>query len=301
MVVLTFLFAVLQGLFTPLGIYVNEHIFNDGLKVASGEMQFSSYAVFLVLFVIMAVLPSLIGNLFTYGYVEPRSLLILRTAYKSRMLQKIKTMKYEHFENEESMEIIDKAYNRAENSARHLWPMYVTWTMSSMVASIGVITYLLSIKWWLLLTVLIPFVLQTYISNKNNYNIYEELETYWNKERQYHILGGYLRSREYSKEMKLFGSADYMIDTYKDRLNKRNKEYEKYYFKHLRRRLLGDNVTKFAPIVNVILLLVLFINGQITCRTLYCYIFASVRRSVQFFSRQYDNLHRKRLSYKICG
>jgi ATP-binding cassette subfamily B protein len=264
MVVLTFICAIVSGFLTPLGIYINQNVFDGGLAVARNEMDFSSYFIYLVLFVVIAILPSVTGGMFIFGYVQPRSLLILQTAYKARMLKKLKTMKYEHFESEASMEIMDKAYGRAENSARHLWPMYVNWTLSSMVASAGIIYYLLSIKWWLLLTVLIPFVLQTYLATKKNYNIYDELESYWNRERQYGILGWYLRSRDYSKELKAFGNSNYLIDTYTDRLNKRNKEYEKFYFKHLRQNLFAYNITKFAPVANVVVLLLLFISGQMS-------------------------------------
>lgn len=124
MVVITFICTIVNGLLTPLSIYTNRNILDGGLAVARNEITFSEYSIFLVLFVIMAILPSVLEG-FIYTYVEQRSLLILRTAYRSRMLKKLKTMKYEHFENETSTEIIEKAYYRAENSARHLWPMYV--------------------------------------------------------------------------------------------------------------------------------------------------------------------------------
>lgn len=101
MVAVTFALTVLTGLLTPFGVYVNRNVFDGGLMVARGEMAFSAYAVFLVLFVLLAILPTLIEG-YVYTYVEKRSLLILRTAYKSRMLQKLRTMKYEHFENEAS-------------------------------------------------------------------------------------------------------------------------------------------------------------------------------------------------------
>lgn len=263
MVILTFICTVISGLLTPFGIYVNQNVFDGGLAVANGEITFADYSVFLVLFVITAILPTIIGGI-VFNYVQPHSLLILRTTYKGRMLKKLKTMKYEHFESETSAEIIDKAYWRAENSARHLWPMYVHWRFSALIASIGTLWYVLNIRWWLLLTVLIPFALETIISTRTNFNIYAELETYWKKERQYGILGGYLRSRNFSKELKAFGNSDYLIDTYKNRLSERNRDYERYYFKNLRMILLGGNITKIGSIVNVIILLVLFINGQMT-------------------------------------
>jgi ATP-binding cassette subfamily B protein len=180
------------------------------------------------------------------------------------MLKKLKTMKYEHYESEASVEIIDKAYNRAENAARHLWPMYVHSWITSIIASIGVIAYMISIRWWLVLTMLIPWIISTIITFKTNYYIYTELETYWKKERKYSTLGGYLRSRDFTKELKAYGSSDYLIDVYKKRLNERNRDYEHYYYKNLRKILLGGNVTKIADIANVIILLILFVNRQMS-------------------------------------
>ena len=263
MVVLTFVLSIISGLLTPIGIYVNQNVFDRGLAVANGELLFSDYSVFLVLFVVIAILPTIINGVL-WNYVQPHSLLILRTAYRERMLKKLKTMRYEHFESETSSEIIDKAYNRAENSARHLWPAYVNYTLVSLVASVGSLAIIFNIRWWLLLTILIPFIIETYISHKTNYNIYTELETYWKKERKYSTLGWYLRSREFMKELKAFGNADYLINTYKDRLNERNRDYEWYYFKNLRKILLGGNLSKIASIGNVIILLFLFLNGQMS-------------------------------------
>jgi len=263
MVILTLVFAIMSGLLTPLGVFVNQRVFDGGLAVAGGEMVFGDYIIYLVLFVIVAILPTLMSG-YIFNYVENTSLLILRTVYKSRMLQKLKTMKYEHYENETSMEIIDKAYHRAENAARHLWPMYVWIWISAVIASVGVLFYIASIRWWLLITVLVPFILETYIASKTNYNIYTELETYWKKERKYSTLGWYLRSRDFMKELKAFGNADYIINTYEKRLNERNRDYERYFFKNLRKLLFGGNLAKIAAIGNVIILLIIFLNGQIT-------------------------------------
>jgi len=66
------------------------------------------------------------------------------------------------------------------------------------------------------------------------------------------------------KELKAFSNADYMIDTYEKRLNERNRDYERYFFKNLRKLLFGGNIAKIAAIGNVIILLILFLNGQIT-------------------------------------
>ncbi|MCL2664269.1 MAG: ABC transporter ATP-binding protein/permease [Defluviitaleaceae bacterium] len=294
MVVLTFICAVVTGLLTPIGVYVNQNVFDGGLAVAAGTMRFEDYTVYLVLFVAVALLPNIIYDLFVFNYVQPRSLLVLRTAYKGRMLQKLKTMKYEHFESEQSMEIIDKAYNRAENSARHLWPMYVAWTLSSIVASAGIIYHLARIEWWLVLTVLAPFILQVVFVSKKNLNIYDELEHYWNKERRYNILGWCLRSRDFAKEMKAFGNAGWLRETYVKRLNARNKEYEGFYFKHLKRNLLGYNITKIAPVANVLLLLYLFLTGPMSIGTL-------IAMSMVVFNQAYMSLGGSTILFRASG
>lgn len=264
MVIMTFVVAILLGLATPLTVFVNKHIFDDGLAVAAGSLPFSQYVPYLVLFAIVSVLPGILSSVYIYNYVEKRSQLILRTAYKGRMLQKIKRMRYEHFESSRSMEIIDKAYNRADNSARHMFPMYVVNLIRNTIASVGTLYFIAAAEWWLLFTVLIPFAFEQYFIVKKNYNIYTEMEKYWKRERQYGMVAGYLRSREYVKELKINNAAGFLIDTYRDRLNSRNKEYEQYYFKHLRNSLLGSNITKISTMVNVVILLLLFIHGRMS-------------------------------------
>lgn len=262
-VILTFLATIIDGILVPISIYVNQNVFDGGLAVARGQLQMEDYIVFLALFVATALLPEILSGII-FQYVEPRSQLILKTAYKGRMLRKLKTLKYEHFENEESMEIIDKAYNRVENAARHLFPMYVYFRFSGLIASIGTLCYICGIRWWLLITVLAPFALETVLSSRNNYNIYMEMETYWKKERRYTILGEYLRSRNFTRELKAYGNADYLIGRYRERLKERNQEYERFFFKNIRKILLGSNITKIGSIANVIILLILFARGQIS-------------------------------------
>ncbi len=264
MVTLTFVTAFSLGLMKLLSLVVNQRIFDDGLALAAGEIVFGRYLPFLIAFVLLALLPPILEQVYIYGFVEPRALLILRTAFKRRMLGKLARMKYEHLESESSMEVIDKAYHRAENSARHLFPMYVTFFISNLTGSAGILVYMGLVKWWLPLTILVPAILEIRYASKHNTNIYLELESYWKRERQYGILGGYLRSRDHLKEMKLFGAADDLIEIYRQRLNARNREYEGYYFKHLKRHFVGGNITKVAKLINVLLVLYLFVDNQIT-------------------------------------
>ncbi|MDR0730066.1 MAG: ABC transporter ATP-binding protein/permease [Treponema sp.] len=284
MVISVFIAGLLCGVFTPLSVWINARIFNLGLEVASGSFPFASYLPYLALFAVLALLPNLISQFFIYSYVSPRCQLILRTVYKGKMLQKLKRLRYEHFESKASMEIIDKAYNRTENAARHLFPMYIFWFLSSLAASIGMLYLFGSVRWWLLLTILGPFTLETLLGFKFFYNIYDELEHYWEKERRYSILGDMLKSRDYIRENRLFRSSDYLIDTYRERLAGRNREYEKFYFKHLRRNFSQRNIVKIAQLGNALLLLALFLAGDLSIGLL-------ITLTLSVFNSLFDQLY----------
>lgn len=262
-VILVFGLAILSGLLTPFGVFVNSNLFNLSLEVAQNEVNFSALTPFLLLFVISALAPNLI-DLFINGFAEARSQLVLRSAFRGEMLQKLKKMKYEHLENEASMEIIDKAYSRAENAARHLFPMYVFYAISSVVGAIGSLYILVSIKWWLIIPILAPFILETILASRSTFNIYEELESYWKREKEYGILQNILQERDYIRENSLNQASDYLVETYKNRLNSRNRAYEKYFFKNLRKVFLSSNISRFAVIGNVLLLLFIYIRGEVS-------------------------------------
>ena len=267
-VISAFLASVIAGLCIPFSISVNADILNRGIDLAQGTAEWSEYIPILLAFLIVNLLPTLVGDLFIFGYIEPRTLLILRTDFKASLLGKLETLDYAHFENSNSMEIIDKAFGVGENSARHMFPMYVNWLITSVISSIGILVLLFEVKWWLIILTLVPFLLETYIRSKKNYDIYKELQTYWNKERRYTKLSGFLRKREYVYENYLNQSADYLINTYKSRVRQRNREYEQYYFKHLRHNLFGANITRIAPFVISAVFLYLYLNAQMSIGSL---------------------------------
>ncbi|MCL1997729.1 MAG: ABC transporter ATP-binding protein/permease [Turicibacter sp.] len=263
MVVSALVGIVGMGALVPFGIFVNQNVFDGGLAVARGELAFADYQIFLVMLVGVLLLPEIL-RMFISVYVDQRSQLVLRTAYRERILKKLKKMKYEHFENEGSMEIIDKAFNRVNQAIWHLWPSYVHLFLSATVASIGTLAFLASVRWWLVLTAIVPFVLELRFAGQTSMGIYKEMETYWGKERKYGLLGGFLRSRAFVKELKAFGNSEFLIDTYEKRLNERNREYESFFFKNLRRILMNGNITRIGAIGNAVILLVLFANGEIS-------------------------------------
>ena len=281
-VISVFLISIVSGVLAPLNVYVNTNLFNISLSIASKEAAFSDLTPYIILFIILSLLPNII-SLYIYGYAEPNSMLILRSTFRGEMLQKLKRMKYEHLESESSMEIIDKAYSRAENSARHLFPMYINNTVSSLVGTIGSLYIIISVKWWLIFPILIPFFIETILANRSTYNIYTELESYWQKEREYELLQSMLQNRDIIRENRLNQASDYLIKTYRGRFNARNKRYETFYFKGLKRILLTTNISRFAIIGNIIILLMLYVNGQMSIG-----LFISV--SILIFNSLYSQL-----------
>lgn len=262
-VIITFASALASGLITPLSIWVNGRIFDLGLLTASGEMTFRSYIPYLILFVALSLLPVLVGDILFDSYLRPRCQLVLRTAYKGKMLQKLKRLRYEHLESPSSMELIDKAYGKTENAVLALFPTAIWQMISAGLASMGTLYLFAGVRWWLLPVILLPFGLETWLVQRSNYDIYKEMEKYWKKECFYTLLGDMLRSRDYVRENTLFGISDYLIDTHRRRVNSRNREYERYYLKHLKQNFAGRNLTRLVQLGTALLLLMLYLRGEI--------------------------------------
>ena len=101
LVPLAFALAILSGVLPPVFVLASERLMTDGLSIARGELAFSAIVPTMLIFIVSAVLPDLL-NLLQQVYVEPQTELIFRSAYKGRMLQKLKKLRYEHYENKES-------------------------------------------------------------------------------------------------------------------------------------------------------------------------------------------------------
>ena len=233
LVVLCICVAGIAGLLGPITVYGNREIFNKGIEVAKGNYLFSKYINILALFILCSILPQMISAVMDL-FIYPQCQLFLRTEYRGRMLQKLKKIEYKHFENKKSVEIIDKAYSRAEEAALHLFPQYIFTVISSLVCVFGIFFQIFTIAWWMPLTILFPYIFETYLVYRSNFDIYEEMETYWNQERQYSILGNDLKDKDTTRENKLNQASNYLIEIYRKRLNTRNSEYEKYYYYYLK-------------------------------------------------------------------
>ena len=254
------LFAIVTGFLSFFSIQINAIIFNSILQLSYLQDIF----LYLLFFVLILIFPVLIKEVFLNGYAEPKVLLILRTSMKMKMIEKLKKINYEHLENKNSMEVIDKTFNRLENSAIQLFPNFFFTNVFTLIFSIGVLYIFFSIIWWLPITVLFPFIAETFFHAKYSNNIYDEMESYWEKEREYAKIGEILTLKEYVIENKINASSPFLISTYKTRMKERNSQYEKYFFKNLKKQFLGPNIFKFAQIINAIILLVLYMESVIS-------------------------------------
>lgn len=114
---------MVSGFLAPLAIWVNSQIIDLGLEVASHKLSFKNYIPYLILFGISLLMPQIITTIKT-TYLEPATELIFSTSLKKDLIRQLEKMSYEHFENEQSLEIMDKTFNRLEESATHLFPNY---------------------------------------------------------------------------------------------------------------------------------------------------------------------------------
>jgi len=284
LIILLLFLSVIQGLVGPIGTYINQHIFDDGLLLANNEITFIEFLPLIVGLILIAIIPNLVRTI-VYTFIEERSLLMFRTTFRGEMIEKLKRLEYKHFEDKDSVEIIEKAYTRAENSARHLFPMYIFNFITNIITLIGYCIILISIKWWLIPLTLTPSFIELFLTSKNNRNIYEEMESYWLKERIYTNISKFLKSRNFIKELKINNSSNYLIDEYKAKLKSRNKEYESFFKSHLKDMLLGSNISRLFSIVNAVIILVLYLNGQISIGTFIAIsllMFGPINDSIQY-------------------
>ena len=254
------LLAVLSGLMSPLLVWMTERLLNQALAVAGGS-SFWSILPYLVIYLGCVLLPDLFAML-QQTYVEPNSELAFQTALKGQMLQKLKTMEYQHYEREDSREIIERTYDRAEHAAIRLFPKYFCNGVRATLATVGTLLLFIRVAWWLPVTLLLPFVIERYRAMRHYFDIFELMDSYWEEESRYEHLEELLRSRETVAENRLLQASDYLVNVYQNRLARRNREYERYYFLNLKKHFGAQVISRVGQLLNALLLLGLFAGGQ---------------------------------------
>jgi ATP-binding cassette subfamily B protein len=260
-VMCTFL-AILSGLLSPLAVWINGQVIDLGLAVAAHHSSFKAYVPYLILFGLSLLLPQIITTI-KATYLEPATELVFSTSFKEGLIRQLEKMRYEHLENEQSLEVIDKTFHRLEESATHLFPNYFFRIVSASISLVGILVLFSHIRWWLALTLLLPFLVDIYFSTKDQFDIYEVMDSYWQREQGYRMLGKMLRTRKSVTENQLLQASDYLVATYQSRLEQRNKEFERYYLMNLKRHFLRQNITRFSQLLNAGVLLALYFQGAL--------------------------------------
>ncbi|MCL2221655.1 MAG: ABC transporter ATP-binding protein/permease [Oscillospiraceae bacterium] len=257
--------SILSGTAGFISVRVNGLIFDGALTIIDTQSNVLIITPYIILFIVVTIVPAILNDVFIKTYAEPKTLLIFRTAIMEGLLFKLKRIKYEHLENKASMEIIDKTLTRIENSAIHLFPNYAFTSISSLIFSVGTLAIFASLRWWLVLTILIPFIIETVIKMKFSFNIYDEMESYWERDREYSKIGLMLRQREYINENRLNESSTFLINLFKKRMSARNKNYEGFFFRNLKKNLVQSSTVRLMQLGNAAILLWLYYSqGQLS-------------------------------------
>ncbi len=279
--------SILAGLINPVLVLVNGKIIDNGILVSKGKLDIIKYIPLLIMLVILRIFPKII-DIFIYTYVEKKTLLMVRTQLRGEMLKKYKDMEYENLEKQSSIKVINKAFKDVEQSFRHLYPMYTYIFISNIIGSIGVLYLIVQVRWWLVLTLVLPFCLELLLVSRKNKNIYAEMDKYWSKDHEIYILGSYLKSRSHLTEIRANNCSDYLINHYSNKMQGRNKEYEKFFIKHLKRTILFTNITTISSFINAVLILLLYLKGQISIGILVSTSILIVQSFYDYLGKPFD-------------
>ncbi|WP_273320758.1 ABC transporter ATP-binding protein [Vallitalea guaymasensis] len=257
-----FMLAIIAGLLAPVGIYIDKEIINRALLSAKfNNFDITSLIPLFIAFAIIALLKQFLSDL-SYGYYSQKFQLVIRTKVRGELLEKASKIKYEYFEDEKTVEIIDRTFNDFDNSVRLLFPMYVVYFLTSSISLVGFIVFTAKQAWWVPLVLLLPFFPYLFLQYIKRYDFYNVIEKYWKKDRINDILAGYLKSRNYIREQRIFNSFNYLIDIYEQRIIKRNKEFEKEYKKYWKDNLIYNLIIDITIVINLLIQLYMLLTNN---------------------------------------
>lgn len=136
-------------------------------------------------------------------------------------------------------------------------------------------------------------MLERVLCFKNSFNIYEEMETYWEKEIQYEKLEKMLCEPKTIRENRLNQSSDFLIRTFQKRLGGRNREYERYYFQNLRHHFAERNISRVGQLINAGLLLWIYQTGELSFPTFVALagaIFTTLAENLSYYTNIVANM-----------
>lgn len=270
LVILCVAAALTSGLFDGYLIEVEKQILNKGIECAKQNYPFFKYIILLIKYVLFSLTIKIIYFL-EETYIYPSSQLFFRTRVKGELIKKLNKIEYISFENPEKIEIIDKAFGRAEESALHVFPNYIYTCIQALLTISIILGHFVQVRWWLALFILIPYMSETYYIYKRNFNIYTEMDSYWKEEQGYGLLPPLLIARDAHNENFIFNSFEYIIGKYRKRLNYRNKQFEKFYYLNLQKVVSGKLISRITQIAVIVIFVMLYNQGTISIGALISY------------------------------
>ncbi|MCL1936381.1 MAG: ABC transporter ATP-binding protein/permease [Defluviitaleaceae bacterium] len=257
------LLSILQGVISFTTITVTANLLDKAINLSDTGYNVLSLLPDILLFATLLISAPFIEAFYFNSYAIPKTNLIFRTSLREKLIKKLSKIKYEHLEDKNSLEIIDKTFSRIENAAKHLFPMYLQQNLSAIVFSIGTLVIFANVRWWLVITILLPFFIEVYLSSRLKQNIYDEMESYWEKDQSYNEISNMLYKRHYVKENRIFQNANYLISKYQERIGIRNKEYEHFFFKNFKSTFYKSSLLSISSLINAVIILWLFYSGYI--------------------------------------
>ncbi|MEK4477168.1 ABC transporter ATP-binding protein [Paenibacillus sp. FSL R7-0048] len=217
-VVCILVFAAINGIVPFLLILMNSSFIDAAIDYVNKSTPFGDVLTPLLLIFL------LIGYLQMYAVVSQilfsRVTISLRESFNTAIIQKQLSVKYEHVENEETSELLNRivknpGFYAINEVFRHLVDL-----IGILINFVAVGWLVFNLKWWLgaiLFIVSIPLVLISYISHRDIYNTLRSTSDLDRKSG--YIEFDVLRGRDLASERKLFGFTVYFNEKFEQYFN----------------------------------------------------------------------------------
>ena len=255
--------GAITGGVVPLTVFAQSRVYDGAVAILQGKESFAAFVPALLLLAFAMLFPSVVSTL-RWSVLQPDYLLHIRINLRRVLVEKCMRMKLENFENADSVDSLDQVYNNADSTLRHMASLYIPSILGSVISISGFSRFLVEAAWWLPLTVILPYVLNEFLTGRFWVTIYDIMVKNYKHLRMAEFLTRYMRSRDYVKEMKLFRAFRWMSNEYVSRLHAYNRMYETHYVRNMGAAALIFLMTDTCRIANVFFILVLYLRGTMS-------------------------------------
>ena len=248
-VVLQILLAIVQAAIPTAVLALSTAFFIDtALDIFNGNVDASSIYLPIFLLILIISIKSIISSL--PNTFSTKISLRLDQKLMPYILKIHASLKYEHIENKNTLELIERISKNLSSVFKEDLSVYIT-IIHNIAAIISILIVVGNYVWWssiLIILLGIPFVI---ISNKIGKKIYEaEVDTYDSIRRIEYYIDEILINRNATDERTLFGYTKNILDKYNYSFNEMSRKILKDYFKgDLFVRVFNIFIAIFAMII----------------------------------------------------